>query len=161
MRKYPAPVAYAYPEITPEGITYHCYNLECFADNAKLREIDRVEYGTSYTPILRCSECGKTYYGLRTSDTTAEEEEITKYAEQERTAEEERAQLAMQANEEALNEIERLEAEQEQALREEVNEHASELAGDLTLPNIIGEQPKKTTRPDDEGDIILPNILTL
>lgn len=156
MRRYETPERHAYFN----GNSYICYNLDCFIEGANLKEIDRISHGMNYTPILRCSGCGKTYFGVPTRDHEAEEE-ITKYAEQERNALEERAELAIQANEESIEEIERLEAEQEQALREEVEKHASELAGDITIPNIIGEQPKKNPRPDDDGDIILPNILTL
>ena len=156
MRRYETPETHAYFN----GNSYVCYNLDCFIDGANLKEIDRISHGMSYTPILRCSGCGKTYFGVQIRNLEAEEE-ITKYTEQERTAEEERAQLAIQDNEESIEEIARLEAEQEQALRKEVEEHASELAGDITIPNIIGEPQKKNPRNDDDGDIILPNILTL
>ncbi len=138
MRRYPEPETHAYPEITPEGIIYHCYKIDCFIDGANLKEIDRIPAykPMTYTPILRCSECGTIYFGLITHDHEAEEE-ITKYAEQEKTADEERAELAEQDNTASIAEIIDHEAEQEQTLKEEIDRHSAEKNGDIILPDIL------------------------
>ncbi len=134
MKRYEIPTRTAYHD----GTRYHCEKIECFIDGANLKEIDRIPAykPMSYTPILRCSECGTTYFGLITRDHEIEEE-ITRNAEQARTAKEERAQLAIQDNAESIEEIERLEAEQEQALKEEIDRHSAEENGDIILPNIL------------------------
>lgn len=132
MRRYAIPDTHAYFD----GNGYHCYKIECFIDGASLKEIDRISHNLSYTPILRCSECGATYFGVETRDHEAEEE-ITRYAEAVRSTEEERAKLAEEDNEESIEEIERLEAEQEKALQEETDRHSAEEHGDIILPDIL------------------------
>lgn len=158
MRRYDIPKRHAYHD----GTRYHCYNVECFADGATLKEIDRSYNTTSltYTPILRCAECGTTYFGLETRDLEAEKV-IQEYHEQRERAEEERKQNAITLARMDAEAFYQEEARREREQREEVREHESELAGDLTIPNISGEPQRKTPpRNDDDGDIILPNILT-
>lgn len=158
MRRYEIPHRIAYHDET----RYHCLKIECFFDGANLKEIDRIPAykPMTYTPILRCSECGATYFGLPTRDLEAVEV-IQQYHEQREKAEEERKQNAITLAEMDAEAFDEEEERREQEQREAVEEHESELAGDITIPNIIGEpQRKNPPRNDDDGDIILPNILT-
>lgn len=133
MRRYKIPDQHAYHD----GNRYHCYNIDCFADNATLKEIDRLKYKpTTYIPILRCVECGTTYYGVETYDTEADEER-KQDREQREQAEKEREQerkAREHADEEAFI---REEARREKAQREECERHQSEMDGDIILPNIL------------------------
>lgn len=134
MRRYEIPSKHAYFD----GTRYYCYNADCLIDRATLKEIDRIPMSNSltYIPILRCSECGATYFGLITRDLEAEQE-ITEYAQRVKRDEEERAKIAEQDNAEALAEIREKEAKQEQALQEETDRHSAEKNGDIILPNIL------------------------
>lgn len=156
MRRYEIPHRIAYHD----GTRYHCQNIECFFDGATLKEIARIPRSTlMYIPILQCSECGATYFGLDTRNLEAVEV-IRQYHEQRERAEEERKQNAITLAEMDAEAFSKEEARREQEQREAVEEHESELAGDITIPNIIGEPQKRNNRNDDEGDIILPYILT-
>lgn len=142
-----------------DGTRYHCQNIECWTKHSTLKEIERSNHGMTYTPILKCSECGALYFGLETRDLEAEKI-IQEYHEQRERAEEERKQNAITLAEMDAEAFYDEEKRREQEQREAVEEHESELAGDLTIPNIIGEPQKRNNRNDDEGDIILPYILT-
>lgn len=157
MRRYDIPKRHAYHD----GTRYHCYNVECFSDGATLKEIARIPRSTlMYIPILRCSECGATYFGLDTCNLEAVEV-IRKCHEEREQAEKEREQNAITLARMDAEAFYQEEAQREKEQREEIAEHESELAGDLTIPNISGEPQRKTPpRNDDDGDIILPNILT-
>ena len=132
MRRYETPETHAYFD----GNSYVCYNLDCFIDGANLKEIDRISHGISYTPILRCSRCGKTYFGILTSDHEAEEE-ITRYAEQEEARQEVQKELAIADAEEAYEANMKESEEEERAIMAEVEEHESQENGDIILPNLI------------------------
>lgn len=134
MRRYENPHHHAYHD----GTRYHCIKIECFAENAKLREIDRITTGKPliYIPVLQCSECKATYFGLLTRDLEAVEV-IKKYHEQREKAEEERKQNAITL---ATMDAEAFYAEEkrrEQEQREEVIRHEEEENGDIILPNIL------------------------
>ena len=159
MRRYEIPHHIAYHD----GTRYHCQNIECFLDNATLKEIARIPSSTlMYIPILQCSECGDTYFGLETRDIEAVEV-IRQYHEQRERAEEERKQNAITLAEMNAEAFSKEEKRHEQEQREAVEEHESELAGDITIPNVIGEPQKRNTPTDDssDNDIILPSILTV
>lgn len=132
MRRYKIPHQYAYHD----GTRYHCRNIECFADGAILREIDRDNLGLYYQPILQCSECGTTYFGLKTRDLEAIEL-IKQYHEQCEKAEEERkrnAEIAAEMDAEAFYQEEE---RREKEIREEAIRHEEEENGDIILPNIL------------------------
>lgn len=46
--------------------TYECWDFECWAIGAKLYECggSPIVDGVAYLPFLRCSECGRVYFGL-------------------------------------------------------------------------------------------------
>lgn len=47
-----------------DGTRYHCTNFRCYFERETLTECGRLpSNGTIYTPILRCSGCGRYYYG--------------------------------------------------------------------------------------------------
>lgn len=147
------------------GTRYVCYNTECFITRANLSECGRIYKfdGITYTPILRCEECGTLYFGNQTRDISALDA-IRIYHEQLERAEEEQkknAEILREMDEEAFyKEEERREEEQ----RKLVEEHENELAGDIIIPNVIGEPQKRQPRANQEDsneDIILPGILTI
>ena len=160
MRRYEIPTHIAYHD----GTRYKCQKITCFLDGANLKEIDRIPAykPMTYTPILRCSECGATYFGLPTHDVEAEKV-IQEYHEQREKVEEEIKQNAITLAEMDAEAFYDEEERREQEQREAVEEHESEIAGDITIPNVIGEPQKKNTRHDDDSDndIILPSILTV
>jgi len=133
MRKYKIPDQHAYYD----GNRYHCYNIDCFTENATLKEIDRVKHHyDTYKPVLQCTICGKTYYGVETYDTEADEERKQE-REQREQAEKEREQerkAREQADEIAFKQEE---ARREKAQREECERHQNEINGDIILPNIL------------------------
>ena len=136
LRRYKIPNQHAYHD----GTRYHCRNIECFADGATLREIDRDNYGLYYMPILKCSICGTTYFGLKTRDLDAVEA-IRQYHDQREKAEEERKQ-----NAKILAEMDAEAFYKEEARREkEIREH----------------DERERANEEENGDIILPNILTV
>lgn len=51
-----------------DGTRYHCTDIYCYVNHATLREIDGTPHsdGKTYTPILRCTDCGRLYFGLPT-----------------------------------------------------------------------------------------------
>lgn len=131
-KKYKVPNHHAYHD----GTRYHCIEIECFADGAELREIDRDNRGVYYMPILQCSECGATYFGLETIDLEAAEV-IKKYHEQRERAEEERKQNAITLAEMDKEAFYAEEKRREKEQREEIIRHEEEENGDIILPNIL------------------------
>lgn len=134
MKRYDIPKHSAYHD----GTRYHCLKIECFHDGANLKKIDRIQapYAMTYTPILRCTQCGTTYFGLITHDCDAEEA-INEYHEQQKQAEEERTNAVKEDNAAIIEDITRHEEEQEQILREEIERHCAEEDGDIILPHIL------------------------
>lgn len=137
MRRYEIPHQHAYHD----GTRYHCVKIECFADGTNLREIDRIpSQALSYIPVLKCSGCGTTYFGLRTRDLDAIEL-IKQYHEQCEKAEEERkqnAEIAAEMDAEAFY-------QEEERREKEIREH----------------DERERANEEENGDIILPNILTV
>lgn len=84
-----------------DGTRYYCLEWDCYRDRAQLKECGAIPSTRDYyTPILRCSECGRLYFGnptpLQADDeaTTAHEEErnATIRADEETTRAEEEEQ---------------------------------------------------------------------
>ncbi len=134
MRRYEIPEHMAYHD----GTRYYCVNIDCFAERATLKEIDRITAGAplKYTPILRCSECGATYFGLTTRDLDAEEV-IKQHAEKVKRAEEERKQNARTFAEMDAENFYKEEKRRNQEQREEALQHEAEENGDIILPSIL------------------------
>ena len=149
-----------------DGNRYHCYNIECYADGATLKEIAREPTfdGLTYLPILRCNHCHTLYFGVRTID----KEKINAIRQaQEKNAQEERerAQKALKDNEISTKTFEEEEQRREAEQLKECEDHESEIAGDITIPNVITPFRKETPRHDKrdrtEDIITLPNIQTI
>lgn len=143
-----------------DGNRYYCYNIECYADGAKLEEIAREPTfdGLTYLPILRCNNCHTLYFGVRTID--EEKAKTIKHAQEER----ERAQKTLKDNEISAKTFEEEEQRREAEQLKECEDHESELAGDITIPNVITLLRKENPRRDKGDlieDIILPDIQTI
>jgi len=133
MRRYEIPHQHAYHD----GTRYHCVKIECFADGTNLREIDRIPFqALSYIPVLKCSGCGATYFGLPSKDLEAVEL-IKQYHEQREKAEEERKQNAEIVAEMDAEAFYKEEERREKAIREEAIRQQEEENGDIILPNIL------------------------
>lgn len=148
-----------------DGNRYYCYNIECYADGATLNEIAREPTfdGLTYLPILRCNHCHTLYFGVRTID---EEKAKTIKQAQEKNAQEERerAQKTLKDNEISAKTFEEEEQRREAEQLKECEDHESELAGDITIPNVITLLRKENPRRDKGDhieDIILPDIQTI
>lgn len=133
-RKYPEPRTNAYHD----GTRYYCTDIYCYADRVTMKEIDRMpmSHELAYVPILQCAECGATYFGLITRDLEAVEV-IKQHAEKVKRAEEERkqnAQILADMDKEAFYKEEK---RREQEQRKEVLQHEAEENGDIILPNIL------------------------
>lgn len=118
-----------------DGQAYHCLNIDCWRDGAKLEECGRLRLtdGVSYIPLLRCEECETVYFGLTHKDRT----EIEAYHECVEKDNAERSRVARADQDESIEEIKAAQKKEEIILRSEVEKHEAEIDGDIILPNLL------------------------
>lgn len=118
-----------------DGNTYECWNIKCWAKKAELYECGRMinHDEISYTPLLRCKECGTVYFGLPTQDT----EEIEAYHEHAENVKKELAELAQADDKASIEEIKAAQKKEAEILRSEAEKHQAEIDGDIILPNML------------------------
>lgn len=123
------------PTETPAMIEthYYCREWDCYIERKDLKECGAIpDNGATYTPILRCTICGRLYYGNPTP--IRADEEATKTRAQ---AEEERNAL-IRADEEATRaEMQRAEAKQRALERAESEAYEAKQNGDIILPHLL------------------------
>ncbi len=123
------------PTDTPAmiGTRYFCREWDCYTERKDLKECGVIPSGkATYTPILRCSICGRLYFG-NPAPIPANEEATTARAQ----AEEERKAL-IRADEEATRaEMQKTEAEQRGIERAEREAHEAKQTNDIILPHLL------------------------